>query len=92
MFGIGPMEMLIVGIVAVILFGNRLPEVARSLGRSLTEFKKGMQELENEVKTSIYSEPNRMAYQDRLPPAVPRADEPTPTPAVEPPPSETING
>jgi sec-independent protein translocase protein TatA len=91
MFGIGPMEMLIVGIVAVILFGNRLPEVARSLGRSLTEFKKGMQELENEVKTSIYSEPNRMSYQDRLPPAAPRAAEPTPPSAVEPPPSETIN-
>ena len=50
MFGIGPMEMLVVGIVAVILFGNRLPEVARSLGRSLTEFKKGMQEFEQEVK------------------------------------------
>jgi sec-independent protein translocase protein TatA len=81
MFGIGPMEMLVVGIVAVILFGNRLPEVARSLGRSLTEFKKGMQEFEQEVKTSIYSDtPTRSAYQDRLPPPQPqpRAEEPAP--------------
>jgi sec-independent protein translocase protein TatA len=90
MFGIGPMEMLIVGIVAVILFGNRLPEVARSLGRSLTEFKKGMQEFEQEVKTSIYSDtPSRSAYQDRLP--SPPRTEPAPPAAIESPPSETAN-
>jgi hypothetical protein len=60
----------------------------------LTEFKKGMQELENEVKTSIYSEPTttRSAYQDRLPsPPVAHPAEPAPPAAVEPPPSETIN-
>ena len=44
---LSPTDMLIIGIVAIMLFGNRLPEVARSLGRSLSEFKKGMQDLES---------------------------------------------
>jgi sec-independent protein translocase protein TatA len=57
MFGIGAQEMLIVGVIAVILFGNRLPSVARSLGKSLTEFKKGMREFETEMHNSIYSDP-----------------------------------
>jgi sec-independent protein translocase protein TatA len=52
---LSPMDMLIVGIIAMLLFGNRLPEVARSLGRSMSEFKKGMQELETEVKSSLDS-------------------------------------
>jgi sec-independent protein translocase protein TatA len=89
---LSPMDMLIVGIVAVILFGNRLPEVARSLGRSLTEFKKGMQEFEQEVKTSIYSEtPSRSAYQDRLPSPPPRSEEPAQPGSVSAPPNETAN-
>ena len=57
MFGIGPGELLIVGIIAVLLFGSRLPSVARSLGRSLNEFKRGMNDVESEVKGAIYSEP-----------------------------------
>jgi sec-independent protein translocase protein TatA len=44
MFGLGLPELVIVCIVALLLFGNRLPSVARSLGRSMTEFKKGMNE------------------------------------------------
>lgn len=49
MFGLGYAEMMIVGVVAVLLFGGRLPQVARSMGRSLTEFKKGMQDLQTDM-------------------------------------------
>lgn len=47
---IGPMEALIIGGVALLIFGNRLPSVARSVGKSLVEFKKGMNDIEEEVK------------------------------------------
>ncbi len=42
MFGLGPIEMVIVMGIAVMLFGKRLPEVGRSLGRGIIEFKKGL--------------------------------------------------
>jgi len=79
--------MLIFGIVAILLFGNRLPSVARSLGRSLVEFKKGMNELETEFKSSIYSEPTttpRVTYTDHSEPAAPRFEPPKATAASEP--------
>ena len=53
-FGLGPMEMLIVGAIAVLLFGSRLPEVARSLGKSYTEFKKGVGGITDEVRNVQY--------------------------------------
>jgi sec-independent protein translocase protein TatA len=43
-FGSHPVELLIVVAVALLLFGNRLPDLMRSLGRSVTEFKKGIKE------------------------------------------------
>jgi sec-independent protein translocase protein TatA len=46
MFGIGPMELMIIGLVGLLLFGNRLPSVMRSLGSSITEFKRGIQEID----------------------------------------------
>jgi sec-independent protein translocase protein TatA len=56
MFGLGPMEMLIVGVIAVLLFGNKLPEVGRSLGRSLVEFKKGMSGIQEEIHAASSSD------------------------------------
>lgn len=44
MFGIHPLQLLIVLVVILLLFGNRLPMLARSLGSSLIEFKKGVKE------------------------------------------------
>lgn len=49
MFGIGPMEMVIGSVIALLLFGKKLPEVARSLGKGMMEFKKGLAGIEDEV-------------------------------------------
>ncbi len=49
MFGLGAPglpELLIVGVIALLLFGKRLPEVARSLGQGIVEFKKGVQDVD----------------------------------------------
>jgi len=40
----GPLELVVILVVAVLLFGRRLPEIARNLGKSLTEFKRGIHE------------------------------------------------
>ncbi len=42
--GINPIQLAIVLLVILLLFGNRLPMLARSLGSSLIEFKKGVKE------------------------------------------------
>ena len=49
MFGLGYQELLIILVIVLILFGaNRLPELARSLGSSVKEFKKGVTEAKAE--------------------------------------------
>jgi sec-independent protein translocase protein TatA len=45
-----PTHLLVIGVVAILLFGKRLPEIARSLGKSMVEFKKGLKGLEDEIQ------------------------------------------
>ncbi len=49
---IGPMELIIVMVIAVLLFGKRLPEVGRSLGKGIIEFKKGLNGVSDEFDIS----------------------------------------
>ena len=53
--GIGTMELMIVAGVILLLFGNRLPKVMRSLGQGIVEFKRGVQGIEEE---SVADSPN----------------------------------
>ncbi len=52
MFGIGMQEMVIIGIVAILLFGSKLPDVAKSLGQSYREFKRGLGDIQSSLNVS----------------------------------------
>ena len=69
--GLSPMEVLIVGVVAVLLFGGRLPMVARSAGKSLTEFRRGLQDLQDEFRDAM-REAEAAATPPRTPLTAPR--------------------
>ncbi len=46
----GPVELMVIALVILLLFGSRLPGVMRSLGQGITEFKKGVQGIEDKDK------------------------------------------
>lgn len=48
--GVGSTEMLIVGIIALLLFGRNLPNVAKNMGKSLAELKKGLSGFQDEFR------------------------------------------
>lgn len=74
---IGPLEILFVGIIALIVFGpQRLPEIARSVGRTIAELRRQASEVRAEFEAGL---------SDDAPAAYPDASEP-------PPPREESNG
>ncbi|MCA9177867.1 MAG: twin-arginine translocase TatA/TatE family subunit [Planctomycetales bacterium] len=54
MFGMGMYEMMIIGVIAIVLFGSKLPEVARSVGASYHEFRKGLTDIQSQVSASYH--------------------------------------
>ena len=51
-FNLGPAEIMVLLVLGVLLFGRKLPEVGRYLGKGIVEFKKGMKGLEDDVDGS----------------------------------------
>jgi len=47
--GLGPTHLLVILVVGVLLFGNRLPEIGRSLGKAVLEFNKGLKGVDDDV-------------------------------------------
>ena len=56
----GP-EIFIVGGVLLLFFGNRLPSVMRSLGKSVTEFKKGVSGIEEDIDNAVVAPEKKVA-------------------------------
>ena len=59
-----PVQLMVVGLIALLLFGKRLPEVMRGLGKGIMEFKRGMSGLEEEFNRSNYSSSNPPSYHE----------------------------
>jgi sec-independent protein translocase protein TatA len=89
--GIGTGELVIIGALAVILFGSKLPDVARNFGKSYQQFRKGLSEIQTSFSTDVNSPPSRSnnsnsnrerikhykdATDDPAPPVVPRFEAP----------------
>lgn len=85
MFGLGPLEIVVIAAIAVMIYGKRLPEVGRTAGKTIGQLRRQWQEMsrEFELAASLDSPPpRRPAAARRL------ADEAGPTimsPKIEPP-------
>ncbi|MGB0766923.1 MAG: Sec-independent protein translocase subunit TatA/TatB [Phycisphaeraceae bacterium] len=59
----GWQELLILGVIGLLIFGKRLPEVGRSIGKGIVEFKKGLAGIDEEVEAAV-SEKSKQIDQD----------------------------
>ena len=54
MFGMGPVELIVIFLVILLLFGaKKLPDIAQGLGKGIKEFRGAMKETTNELKGSL---------------------------------------
>ena len=87
--GIGSMgigEMALIAVVAVVLFGGRLPEVARTFGGYYSQFRKSLADIQNSINTDIdiskdLNAPARITNESDI-------DDEEPAPTFDPPPEE----
>ncbi|HEX9123479.1 MAG TPA: twin-arginine translocase TatA/TatE family subunit [Actinomycetota bacterium] len=58
MFNIGPLELMVIMVIALLVVGpKRLPEVGRSIGKSLREFRRAQEEVTRSIRMGVEDEP-----------------------------------
>lgn len=60
----GPGEMLLIGVIALLLYGGRLPDVAKEWGKTFSELRRNLSGVQNEFKEAFNAEPEspRLEY------------------------------
>jgi len=84
MFGLGPIEIVVIGAIAVMLYGKRLPEVGRTVGQGIGELRKQMATLSRDMDLAAHvdsapsrrSSASRSGGSDHVQAAAPRFDPP----------------
>ena len=66
----GPFELIVIAFIGLLIFGKRLPNVARSIGKSIVEFKKGVKDIKDDVDTSMSATDNTRMLDSKTPPSL----------------------
>jgi sec-independent protein translocase protein TatA len=61
-------ELLIIALIGLLFFGKRLPEVGRSIGKTIVEFKKGMRDVEQDMHETASTPPSSVPPTISTPP------------------------
>ena len=64
MFGLSPFELVVIGIIAIVLFGGNLPEVARKFGGSYREFRRSLNEVQQQFRMAEYEAKKTLSLDD----------------------------
>jgi sec-independent protein translocase protein TatA len=90
-FMLGTQEILMLLVLGVLLFGRKLPDIGRSLGKTMVEFKKGMKGIEDEVsepsgapRAAIEPEPVKAPTRVTPSTSAPKFDDAPPPPSAPP--------
>ncbi len=74
MFNIGPLELMVILVIALLVVGpRRLPEVGRSIGRGIREFRKAQEEVQKTIQSALNEEPADPSTASSGPPSDPAA-------------------
>jgi sec-independent protein translocase protein TatA len=78
---VGFPELVVIAIIALLLFGRRLPEVMRNLGKGIVEFKRGVRGLEEQVEQQSTALPTQAPRYEQA--AQPQAQQPVQPPVQQ---------
>ncbi|MCM2372477.1 Sec-independent protein translocase subunit TatA/TatB [Aporhodopirellula aestuarii] len=67
MFGLSFFEMSVIGIIAVVLFGGNLPEVARKFGSTYSQLRRSLQEVQQQFREAQREVDRAMTINDKAP-------------------------